>query len=85
MIKKKEKPVLKLLAIGSCIVRDLYSNKIEKHDPELTRTECTPGGKIYDIINGITNLNKIYHIKNIAIHVGGHHIPRDHPEKVEKS
>ena len=26
------------------------------------------------------DLNKIYHINRI--HVGGNHIPRDHPEKV---
>ena len=58
---------------------EIYT-QIEKHDPVLTRSEFIPGGKLYDIINGIMNLNKIDHIKNIVIRVGG--IQRDHPEKV---
>ena len=69
--------------IGSSIVRDIDSKKIEKRNPYQPHTECIPGGKIQDVINGVLKLIKVYSsIENIVVHIGGNHIPYDGPEVI---
>ena len=81
-VEKEMKPVLKLLVVGSSIVRDIVSKKIEKCNPDLAHTECIPGGKTQDVIDRVKQLAKIYSIKNIIVHIGGNHISYDRPEVI---
>ena len=80
--EKKLKPVLKLLIIGSSIVRDIKANKIEKINADQTRTECIPGGKINTILDKFKELNNQYHIKKVIIHVGGNHLSSENPDEI---
>ena len=76
------KSTLDLLIIGSSIMRYIDAKKIEKRNPETSRTVCIPGGKIRDIIDNLQEIKKNHTIKKIIIHVGANHIPEMSPQQI---
>ena len=73
---------LELLVIGSSIVKFIDAARIEKRQPDSTKTVCLPGAKINDILSEIKSLSKTYSIKKMVIHVGGNRIPHENPKSI---
>ena len=58
------KKTIKLLIIGSSIVKYIDAKKIERNNPNQSQTTCIRGGKIPDILKELRELQENHNIKN---------------------
>ena len=65
-------PYIKLMVVGSSIIRDINASLVEKYCPAITK--CIPGAKIKDVRNMIYAYGCTHSIGNLIIHVGGNEI-----------
>ena len=79
------KEVLELLVIGSSIMKFVDAKRIEKRDPEKTKTICIPGAKTEDVVDELKKLKDQFNIKKMIIHIGANHTPEVQPVHLEQT